>query len=183
MFGVKQVVAVALWGGLVVGSAGCGGDRTGEAATTSTPTTAVETTPSTLDPETEVEQAYLAFEDMFRRLRENPDPDDPEIAKRTTGQAQNDIVNALTTAASLGERATFGSGDAEYVTGVELADSHATVHSCAVEDITITNSAGGTIGPRVTTYWTKYTLRRQGGAWLVTSWEPVRKVDGEQSCE
>lgn len=184
MFGVKQVVAVALWGGLAVCSAGCGGDRSGEAATTSTPPTpVVETPPSTLDPETEVEQAYLAFEDMFRRLRENPDPDDPEIAQRTTGETREAFVKAQTTMKTLGERATFGDKQALSVLSIEVTDVDlAEVHSCAIEDKTVTNSNGAQ-QHELMTYWTRYTLQRVDGMWLVSSSSAVDRREGVQACD
>jgi hypothetical protein len=187
VFQVKRVLGVIVAGVSVVSLAACGNRGTGDAAPTSTPATSAPpadpTTSTTLDPAVEVERAYLAFEDMFTRLRENPDPDDPEIGQRTTGKAKNDIVNSQTTAKTFGERAEFGPRDSVDVIDVDLAWDTAVLRSCAVEDITITNTGGGQIGPRLTTYWTSYTLSRAGDGWVVSSWEAIKKEDGERPCD
>ena len=44
-------------------------------------------TTTTVSPESEVETAYLAFWDMAVRLAGSPDPNDPEIAQRASGDA------------------------------------------------------------------------------------------------
>jgi hypothetical protein len=176
-----------LAGAVVASLVACGNRGTGDVATTTTSPPSMPaadpTTSTTLDPATEVEQAYLAFENMFTRLRASPDPEDPEIGQRTTGQTKNGIINSQTTMATARERVTFGDRQAVHVLGVEFNENDlAVVQSCAVEDITVTNAAGSE-QRTLATYWTDYLLSRIDGEWLVGSSEAIKKVEGERSCD
>jgi hypothetical protein len=188
VFQVKRVLGVMVAGAIVASLAACGNRGSGDAATTTTPATSAPTahptTSTTLDPATEVEQAYLAFDAMYTRLREDPNPDDSEIAVRTTGHTKDALISSQTTAKTLGERAIFGPEGRVEVVRVDLVDGDtAIVRSCVVENLTITNPAGGKHGPEIGTYWTEYTLSRVTGSWKVSSSEAIRKQDGQQPCE
>jgi hypothetical protein len=175
-------------GAIVASLDACGNRGSGDAATTTTPATSAPTvdptTSTTLNPATEVEQAYLAFHEMLVRLREAPDPDDPEIDQLTTGQTKAGVVNSQSTMKTLGERATFGPRGSVAVLDVSFTEPDtAVVRSCAVEDITVIVRESGSFGPTVTTYWTDYTLRRLNGRWSVNSSDGIEKLEGEQPCD
>lgn len=188
VFQVKRVLIAVTATVLIATLAACGDDGgsgdAGTTAATSTSTTTVPSTSTTLDPASEVEQAYLAFHDMYTRLRETPDPDDSEIPERTTGHTRDALVSSQTTAKTLGERATFGTEGRVVVLGVDLVESEtAVVRSCIVENLTITNPGGGRRGPEITTFIVDYTLSSDDGNWRVSSSRAVEKRDGQQPCE
>src|SRR5690606_4312907 len=124
------------------------------------------------------------FEDMFRRLRENPDPDDPEIAQRTTGKTKAALMSSQATAKTLGERAEFGPETDIAVLTVDLVGTDAAVgRSCVHESLTLTNSAGVRAGPTVTALLVDYKLTDDAGRWRVASSEEVKRYSGQHPCE
>ena len=165
--------------------AGCGDgegdDDGGGSSSDGSTTTTVASTTTTLSESEEVEAAFLAFDAMLDRLREAPDPDDPEIAQRASGEALASITDAQTTMYTLGETAVFGGRHATHVLGVEVEGDVAVVHDCSVEDRTV-NTPSGPDGPFLTTYWTDWTLVRVNGAWLVDHSVGVRRIEGERPC-
>lgn len=182
-WGRAAAVALVL---TVAGGTACGGggdSAEGEesgATTTSTP----ESTTTTLSPTQEVEEAFLAFSAMVDRLREAPDPNDPEIAQRTSGETLAGITDAQTTLQTTGVSARFGEQSSVQVLSVTLVDpTTALVRECKVEDLTEVNPAGETNGPFVRTYWTEWTLLRVGEAWLADSSEGIERRDGVHPCE
>lgn len=168
--------------------AGCGGgggdddDGGGSSPDDSTATTA-ESTTTTLSETEEVEAAFLAFDAMYTRLRESPNPDDPELAERASGETLAGITDSQTTMRTLGETAVFGERQATHVLGVEFPEPEtAVVRECTVEDRTV-NTRTGPDGPFLATYWTDWTLLRVDGIWMVDHSKAIRRAEGEHSCE
>lgn len=171
------------------GMAACGGgdddsqgerDRSGSESTE----TSVEPTTTSLSITHEVEAAFLAFNSMMDRLREAPDPEDPEIAQRASGETLAGIVDAQTTLQTTGFSARFGERDSVEVLSVTLVDADtALVRDCQVEELTEVNASGEQNGPFVHTFWTEWTLIRDGAAWLVDSSDGLERREGEHPCE
>lgn len=163
-----------------------GGDDGGEPDESASETTAtsVESTTTTLSPTQEVEAAFLAYNTMTDRLREAPDPKDPEIAQRASGETLAGLIDAQTTLQTTGFSARFGERDSVQVLSVTLVDPDtALVRDCQVEDLTEVNAAGETNGPFVRTFWTEWTLIKVDDAWLVDSSNGIERRDGEHPCE
>lgn len=172
--------------GVAACSGGDGGDSA-EGEESRSPTTAAEapeTTSTTLSPTQEVEEAFLAFDAMTHRLRESPDPEDPEIAQRASGETLAGITDATTTLQTTGFTMRFGERDSVQILSVTLVDpATAVVHECTVEDLTEVNAAGETNGPFIRTFWTEWTLVKAGDAWLVDSSDGIERREGEHPCE
>lgn len=175
---VLVAVAAVTWCG--------GGDDGGEPDESASETTAtsVESTTTTLSPTQEVEAAFLAYNTMTDRLREAPDPEDPEIAQRASGETLAGLIDALTTLQTTGFSARFGERDSVEVLSVTLVDANtALVRDCQVEDLTEVNAAGETNGPFVRTFWTEWTLIKVDDVWLVDSSDGIERREGEHPCE
>lgn len=174
----------------VGGMAACGGgggdgnqDDRDESGSEAAQTT-VEPTTTSLSATQEVEAAFLAFNSMMDRLREAPDPDDPEIAQRASGETLAGIVDAQTTLQTTGFSARFGERDSVEVLSVTLVDADtALVRDCQVEELTEVNASGEQNGPFVHTFWTEWTLIKDGAAWLVDSSDGLERREGEHPCE
>ena len=165
-------------------SCGGGGDDPAEGEESASTTVAPESTSTTLTPTQEVEEAFLAFNAMMDRLREAPDPDDPEIAQRASGETLVGITDAATTMQTTGFSARFGERDSVDVLSVTLVDpATAIVRDCQVEDLTEVNAEGETNGPFVRTFWTEWTLIKVDDAWLVDSGNGVERREGVHPCE
>jgi hypothetical protein len=168
-------------------AAGCGGggdedEETGDRPSDATSTT-VEATTTTLSVTEEVEAAFLAFNDMVTRLVQAPNPDDPEIAQRASGETLAGVTDSQTTLQTSGYRIEFGDRKSTEVIDVTLIDAgRATVLECSVDDrIEITPSESN--GPFVQTYWTEWTLLLVDGVWLVDSSIGIERREGEHPCE
>jgi hypothetical protein len=172
---------------VVVLSSGCGGDD-GEAADDGTTTSASETTiastTTTQDPEAEVEAAYLAYWEMAERLAQDPNPDDPEIAKRTTGSNRERVIDALSTLRAQNRAIRFGAAYAHSVLAVDLAERSAVVRDCSVDDATtIDASTNEPISEGVATLLLEATLTREGSQWLVETIDQVQVWEGATNCD
>ncbi len=161
--------------------AGCGGgegdDDGGGSSSDDSTTTTVASTTTTLSESEEVEAAFLAFDAMLHRLRESPNPDDPEIAERASGETLAGITDSQTTMRTLGETAVFGERDAIHVLEVEFddADDGDWCSSARVEDMTTMTRRRARSVPFVTTYWTEWTLVRVDGTWMVDHSRGIRR--------
>ena len=172
----------------VAGGAACGGGgddpAEGEESASTTTSTTPESTSTTLSPTQEVEEAFLAFDAMMDRLRESPNPDDPEIAQRASGETLAGITDATTTLHTTGFTMRFGERDSVQILSVGFVDrATALVRECTVEDLTEVNAAGETNGPFVRTYWTEWTMVKVGEAWLADSSDGIDEREGEHPCE
>ena len=179
------VLAVAVVGVAACGGSGGGGDPAeGEESRSSTTTASPESTTTTLSPTQEVEEAFLAFSAMMDRLRQSPDPDDPEIAQRASGETLAGITDAQTTLQTTGFSARFGERSSVQILSVRFLDpATALVRECKVEDLTEVNAAGEANGPFVRTYWTEWTLIKVGEAWIADSSDGIERREGEHPCE
>lgn len=184
MRAVRRIVAVAVVAGLVLGGA-CGDDddEGGGGATRRSSTSSTTTTAPT--PEAAVEAAYLAYWEMAQRLVEAPDPDDPEIAERATGQVAHQLTDSLTTLRSRDQAVRSGPRYVHDVLSVSVSADSAQVIDCAIDDAVVVNVlTGETVEERLITVLLETTLRLAGGTWLVSdvhqqeSWEGVSACNG-----
>ena len=102
-------------------------------------------TTTTQSPESEVESAYLAFWDMAVRLAQSPDPDDPEIDQRASGEARSGLVDGLRRLADLNRHSEFGPLYEHDVLSVDLDGDTAVVEDCAVDDSKIVDIGTGEV--------------------------------------
>ena len=179
-------IVAALVAAPLLTACGGGGDdppADGAAAAEESSTTAEQPT-TTLDTYGEVRAAFLAFNSMTDRLRESPNPDDPEIAQRASGETLAGLTDAQTTLQTTGFSARFGARDSVEILSVNLIDaSTAVLRDCQVEDLTEVDPSGQTNGPFVRTFWTEYTLIKVGEAWMVDSSDGIERREGEHPCE
>jgi hypothetical protein len=140
-------------------------------------------TTTTVSPESEVETAYLAFWDMAVRLAESPDPNDPEIAQRASGDAKADLVDGLQRLQSQGRHSEFGPQYGHDVLLVKIVGDTATVEDCAVDDSKIVNRETGEIVVEgVGTERLSATVLRTGGGWIVDKFVQVEAWQGAVEC-
>lgn len=170
------VLLVGLLLGLVVGPAACGNDD--DSSDDPPPTTTSATT------ESEVESAYLAYWEMGARLLEAPDPDDPEIPERASGEALADLVAGLEALKSANLRSELGSQYAHNVIGVEVEnDGRAVVDDCAVDDSRLVDAATGEVVEQsVVTELIRVTMLRDGDRWRADSSVQVDAWEGAVEC-
>lgn len=146
------------------------------------PTT--DRTTTTVSPEAEVEAAYLAYWDMFVRLTQDPDPSDPEIVERTSGDALQKLSQGLSNLRDQQQRAGFGPLYAHDVLSVEIVGQQSMVRDCAIDDSHLVDVATGeTLDGDVATDLWEATMVRRNDEWLVDSIESVEAFDGAVSCE
>src|SRR5918997_6646155 len=134
----RTVAACAL---LAVALIACGGsdDARGQTTTTVPPATSTTTSASstTLDPaqqaEADVRAAYDAYWAMNQRLAAAPDPQDPEIAERTSGGARDAITTLLTQFLTEGYTVNFEEEYAHEVLEVEVEDGSARIRDCYID--------------------------------------------------
>lgn len=137
------------------------------------------------DERAEVKAAYLAYWDMGERLLEAPNPDDPEIPKRTTGKARTDLVAGLKRLKQEGLRSSLGERYVHDVVGVELrGDDAALVKDCAVDDSSLVRAANGDVVEQsVVTELLQVRLVLRNESWLVESSTRLGAWEGAASCE
>lgn len=183
--GINTAAALAA---LAMGLAACGGDDSTGASTTDPPRT--ESPSTTLAPaeqaEAEVRAAYDAYWAMSERLAAAPDPNDPEIAERTTGGAKTTLTDHLTTLSALGTAVQFGAQYAHDVATVEL-DANGTsaiVSDCYVDDAREVDVRTGDV-LRESTFTNRFdvTLRLESSAWKVAQIERLGSWEGVKPCE
>ncbi|HEY3141073.1 MAG TPA: hypothetical protein VGJ86_08080 [Acidimicrobiales bacterium] len=156
---------------LLLGATSCSDDDDDTAESSSTSST---TTPTTVSPEAEVKTAYKAFADMGARLLQAPNPEDPEIAQRTSGEAQADLITGLTQLRDAGQHYELGPQYGQEVLSVALTDTGATGKVCVVEDSQLVASSGEVLAQGVTTVVWTVDLVEPAGTWFVD-----RIVEGE----
>lgn len=135
------VIAVA------VASGACSDDGDEETRNNAgeTVTTAPPETTTTVPVEQEVEEAYLAYWAMLDRLAQDPNPDDPEIRERASGQAQDMAVDGLTTMQDAGWRSEFGDEHGHSVLSVTVDGDEAVVQHCAVDQSQVIDTTTGEV--------------------------------------
>jgi hypothetical protein len=182
--GARAAAAVLLAAGL---AGACGDDDgSGEGATDTTSArsadTTIASTTTTLDPEAEVEAAYLAYWEMQRRLGQAPDPMDDEISRRATGPARDKLIDSLATMQATGETLEFGPRYSHTVTSVETDGVEATVRDCAVDDGARVDATGEVHDLELSTSLLEATLVRRDSGWLIESISERRSWVGVTPC-
>jgi hypothetical protein len=176
-----RVAALAIALALALAAATCGDDEDPPDRTTST--TASGNSSTTPSPEEEVEAAYLAFWEMAVRLAQNPNPDDPEITQRTSGEAMGELVDGLTTLRASNRRSEFGPQYAHNVLSVEVSGDVASLEDCTVDDSRVVDAATGQpVVEGVGTELLTVTMVRRDSRWLVDRFEHVEAWEGAVEC-
>jgi hypothetical protein len=159
----------------------CGDDDSSEddASTTTGPS---ETTSTTLSAEDEVEDAYLAFAEMGARLLQAPDPTDPEIAERSTGQAQSDLVDGLTTLRSMDQHYELGPDYGHDVLNIDVEGDQAVLDVCVVDDSWLLDSTGNTVAQGTTSVRWDVQAVRADDVWRVATITEQDVQQGVTEC-
>jgi hypothetical protein len=89
----------------------------------------------------DAQAAYVAYQQMLERLVIAPDPDDPEIAERSTGAAQDDVVELLGGYDGSGQAVEFGTRHEHHVYDVAVDGDTATVVDCFVSDARVVDES------------------------------------------
>jgi len=142
-------------------------------------------TSTTLSQEDQVEAAYLAFWDMFVRLAQAPDPSDPEIPERSSGEIRQMLVDGLTMLQSLNRHSEFGPAYRHEVISVALQnDGTALVRDCAVDDSRLVESdTGQVVEEGVVTELSEVTLIHGGLGWQADHSARLDAWEGAVECE
>ncbi len=168
----------------------CGGDDDpgGDTTTTKPPDTTTTVAPTTtLSPEQQAEAdvraAYDAYWAMNQRLAAAPDPQDPEIAERTTGGARDAITTLLTQFLSEGTAVQFQGDNAHDVLSVETDGNSAQVRDCHVDHSAKVDAESGELIQEATaTLHLDVGLVNEGGSWKVDHIERLGIWDGIVAC-
>jgi hypothetical protein len=166
---------------LLLGATSCSDDDDDTAESSSTSST---TTPTTVSPEAEVKTAYLAFWDMFVRLAQAPDPSDPEIAQRSSGETLRKVVDGLTALRDSNQRSEFGPHYQHQVLSVDVEGGDtAVLRDCAVDDSRrVDASSGDIVEEAVVTELSEVTLIRGTTGWLVDHSTRLNAWEGAVVC-
>jgi hypothetical protein len=144
------------------------------------------TTTTTLSPEQEVEQAYKDFIAMVTRIYLAPDPNDPEIAERSTGEARANFEATLMRMQSEGTVIRIGQEDRQTILSTAISGDSATLSVCFVDQSGTFDAATSAEveAMRTVTTLDETTLLRQGGMWRVSriTNQPGNMWEGEYSC-
>ena len=180
---LRTVATAAAACALLVVVAACGDD--GEAAvdgtTTSTSDTTIASTTTTQDPEAEVEAAYLAYWEMNKRLVQQPNPDDPEIAQRTSGSARDKLIDSLSTMRAEGSTFQFGPQDSIQILDIAVTGDTATVRSCAVGDATRVHGSEEQ-DVEISTSELETQMTQAASRWVVTTVSETDSWKGVSTC-
>lgn len=181
---LATAATLALAATVLLTACACGSDDDEATDTSSSTTPTTEAPPATVSVEDEVETAYLAFWEMFVRLAEAPDPTDPEITDRASGEALGNLVDGLTTLQSSNQRSDFGRRYRHDVLMVDLTDdSTAVLEDCAVDDSRVVDvSTGRTVAEGLVTEHLQATLILSGNQWRVDRTSRLNSWNGEVSC-
>lgn len=185
----RLVVLTALWAVFAAVACGAedgsGGEVPESSAEVSDPadTALAETTVTTLSPEAEVEAAVAAHDAMLLRLLQAPDPDDPEIAQRSTGTSRETAESGLAELAALGQHGIPGPNMSTTVLSADVTGDRATVEACEVDDGRLIDTAtGDVLDDDVVTRLVTISLERVEGTWLVSNSVIEETWEGVTDC-
>jgi hypothetical protein len=128
------------------------------------------TTSTTLSPEAEVEQAYRAFWDMSARLSASPDPANPEIAQRSTGELRRNFERTQAERRDRGVAIKVGPATELTVLVTTVEGDTATSKGCFVDQAAVVSASTGTEVEAMSTVTSLQTatLVREDGVWKVS---------------
>jgi hypothetical protein len=133
----------------------------------------------------EVLEAYLAYWRMVDRVNNPPNPADPEIAQRTTGDELVFLIQRLQTNETnhIVIRAPEGSRSRHRPEIVDLSSDRATIRDCAIDDLVVSNQQTGEIlDDDLVTILVSSVMVREQGVWKVSQAELGAKTPGESNC-
>ena len=147
-------------------------------------------TSTTLDPdeaaEDEVRQAYRDFLEMAFRIAEAPDPNDPEIAQRATGDARGRIEQSAAEDQARGVIARGGPKDEQTILTTTVTGDSARLTVCYVDHSGVFDAVtGAEIEPMtITTSLSNIDLVQDAGVWKVSLVETQqgKQWDGVHDC-
>jgi hypothetical protein len=156
--------------------------RSGASATTTT----APAVPEARD-KSEIEDAYRSYIAMLTRLAEAPDLDDPEIPRRATGAAADDLRSAIATSIADGTIIRSGPTTSQTILSIEVSDDEATLRACFVDESGAYRAAtGDEVRPMaINTSVDNVRLQRVSGRWLVSVRElpgPDESWEGTSTC-
>ena len=148
-------------------------------------TTAGPSSTSSSDVNADVTKAYLAYWDMYFRVNDPPNPDDPQITELTTGPALPALLDIIHTNASQGLVFRLpANGVGKHTVKVLSVDgTTATLQDCSVDDgQVIRASSGEVVNGDVVTKLINATLTNDSGQWKVSQYDFVQRTPGVAEC-
>ncbi len=137
------------------------------------------------DPTRAVLAAYQEFWRVWLEANDPPDPNDPDLARVSTGgqlalsrreierNRSSDVVFRLASPSRADHKPVM----------LEMTASTATIRDCSLDDgVVVDRTTGKVLNADVVTYLWKVTLIRQGGRWKVEDNTRVGKWQGESDC-
>jgi hypothetical protein len=181
---VGRLVAIVLVGLLAAGCGGGDDDSSPDTSRRAPDSSSSTAPPTTRSAESEVEEAYLAYSEMFMRLLGTPNPDDPEITQRAVGEAATSLTDNLTTLESLGRAVRFGESYRYRLLSVDISAERAVARECVVDDATVIEVATDEpVAPSpIATVLNRITLQFDRGAWRVSAIEQEDGWEGVGGC-
>jgi hypothetical protein len=151
------------------------------------PTTSAQSTPTAPTPQGEVEKAYRSFDGMLSRLNPAPNPDDPEIAKRTTGELRSKIESTFADRKRKGLAIKEGPQYGSRIMSTTVTGDAAVLKTCFVDQSAVVNAASGAEVEAMSAVTSVLTLRlvHENGVWKVAriGTDRAHRWTGVTSCE
>jgi len=158
-----------------------GGD---DASGTSAETTTAPSTVTTVSPTAEVEQAYRDFDAMLTRLASAPNPRDPELGRRATGEALTNFRRTLSDSVSHGYAVKVGPQTRLSFVSTTVKGDQATLKICDVDQSALIDAKTGAEIKAMSTVTSLATVTaiRTEGVWKISRvgtdadhrWEGIR---------
>ena len=151
------------------------------------PTTSAQSTSTKRTPQGEVEDAYRSFNAMLSRLNPAPNPDDPEIAKRTTGELRSKIESAFADRTRKGLAIKEGPQYGSRIMSTTVTGDAAVLKTCFVDQSAVVNARSGAEVEAMSAVTSVLTLRlvHENGVWKVAriGTDRAHRWRGVTSCE
>lgn len=150
--------------------------RSGQAATASSPSPSVHTTPAAVEPL--VTQRYLDFQRVVAQSGATSNADDPRLAEYATGAVLEGLRGKLAVRQQAGTR-LYGS-PVPHVKSVKVTGDKATVLDCLDNSATgLVDRSGKKLSVGRERQETRATLVREGDVWKVSE---ITTISGGGSC-
>ncbi|MCD9623748.1 hypothetical protein [Rhabdothermincola salaria] len=181
---------MALLAGLLLAACGSSGSAAPATSTTteappSSTTTSTPTTTEAPTPEAEIEAVYRAFWDATITANNPPDPGSPALAESMADPMLAHVTEQVANRLETGQAIRLPEGSLSSVSNVEVevVGEEATVMACVVDDAVVFDRASGLVlNDRVTSGWTRATVRLVGDGWRVVSNEYTSRSEGVDGC-